>query len=269
MPEQMFKHSDYLDTFTQFMRTGEKESLSSYLGGARPLGFLNVYRNGYVKASVSGLESNFPALVTFWGEDYFRQVAHAYVDYAPPTSATLVGYGFANANDELQRGLLSFLQTQLPEVVAQFPYVIDICRLEQAWLTALNECNGCVLTIETVQELIARGEDLSELPLKLVGSSRLTELEYDILPLWSQLRFGEVTEPQQVELQPNTVLFWQAALQVQAKQLLGAEAAFMHSLNQNMSFDEATSQALASDENFDVSTLFAELLNAQLLKLEN
>jgi len=269
MPDTTFTHSDYLDSFTQFMKTGENEPLATYLEGARPIGFLNVYRNGYLKASVSGLESNFPALVKFWGEDYFRQVANAYVDYAPPNSATLVGYGFEATHDEPNPSFFEFMQTQLPEVVAQFPYVIDICRLEQAWLQVLNESSEGVLTLETVQDLIARGEDLAELPLQLVDSSRVIELDYDILPLWSQLRFGEVTEGQQIEVQTNTVIFWQRDLQVQAKQLMEAEAVFMKSLKQNESFDAATSKALDMDENFDVSTLFAELLNAQLLKLEN
>jgi len=141
--------------------------------------------------------------------------------------------------------------------------------LEQAWLQALNESSEGVLTLETVQDLIARGEDLAELPLQLIDSSRVIELDYDILPLWSQLRFGEVTEGQQIEVQTNTVIFWQRDLQVQAKQLMEAEAVFMKSLKQNESFDAATSKALDMDENFDVSTLFAELLNAQLLKLEN
>jgi len=147
--------------------------------------------------------------------------------------------------------------------------VLPVCRLEQAWLQALNESSEGVLTLETVQDLIARGEDLAELPLQLIDSSRVIDLDYDILPLWSQLRFGEVTEGQQIEVQTNTVIFWQRDLQVQAKQLMEAEAVFMKSLKQNESFDAATSKALDMDENFDVSTLFAELLNAQLLKLEN
>ena len=269
MAETTFTHSEYLDSFEQFMKTGENEKLASYLGGARPIGFLNVYRNGYLKASVAGLESNFPALVKFWGEDYFRQVANAYVDYAPPSSATLVGYGFEDSHGGQAPSFFEFLQTNLPDVVAQFPYVIDICRLEQAWLQALNESSKGVLTLETVQELIARGEDLGALSLKLVDSSRVIELDYDILPLWSQLRFGEVSEGQHIELQANTVIFWQRDLQVQAKQLTEVDAVFMKSLRQNDSFETATSEASLVDESFDVSTLFAELLNAQLLKLEN
>ena len=269
MPDTTFNHGDYLDSFTQFMKTGENEQLAAYLGGARPIGFLNVYRNGYLKASVAGLESNFPALVKFWGQDYFRQVANAYVDYAPPSSATLVGYGFEMSDSEPSPSFSEFLQTNLPDVVDQFPYVIDICRLEQAWLHSLNESGDGVLTLAMVQDLISRGEDLAELPIQLVDSSRIVELDYDILPLWSQLRFGEVSEGQQIGLQVNTAIFWQRDLQVQAKQLIEDEAVFMKSLKQNDSFDTATSKALEIDGNFDVSTLFAELLNAQLLKLEN
>ena len=262
-------HSDYLSAFQHFMQTGENEPLTAFLGGARPTGFLNVYRNGYLKASVSGLESNFPALVKLWGEDYFRQVANAYVNQAPPSSATLVGYGFEDPENGTSPSFLEFLQNDVADIVAQYPYVLDVCRLDQAWLQALNENGEGYLTLPVVQELIERGEDLSELPLGLVESSRVVDLEFDILELWSQLRFSSVPDDKSVALQAqsNSVVFWQRDLQVQAKQLTQAEAVFMQSLKRHDSFDAATNNTLALGTEFDVSTLFAELLNAQLLKL--
>ena len=275
MAAEPYSHSEFFDAFQKFMQTGEKDPLAPYLEESRPAAFLSVYRNGFIRASVSALESNFPCLVKLWGEDYFSQVAGAYVNLAPPSSATLIGYGFHGClNDNLESSDLSFieyLQQNLTEVVDQYPYVSDICRLDQAWLESLNENGESFLTLQVVQEMISRGEDLGELPLTLVDSSRIVNLEFDIFELWGQLRFGETQtdqEDQKIELKAhqNSVIFWQRELQVQAKPLSEVEAVFMHSLKQSADFDTATNQASIVDESFDISTLFAELLTANLLQ---
>lgn len=271
MAAEPYSHNEYFEAFQTFMQTGEKEQLSSYLEDSRPAAFLSVYRNGFIRASASALESNFPSLVKLWGEDYFSQVANAYVNLTPPSSATLIGYGF----DEMSDSGLSFnefLQQDLKEVIQQYPYVPDICRLDQAWLESLNENGESFLTLDLVQEMIARGKDLGELPLALVDSSRIVNLEFDIFELWGQLRFGEFPEDQtgeqKIELNSyeNSVVFWQKDLQVQAKPLSAVEAVFMQSLKTSASFDTATNQAVGFDESFDISTLFAELLTANLIQ---
>ncbi|MEH6457321.1 MAG: DNA-binding domain-containing protein [Cocleimonas sp.] len=279
MPADTYSHSDYLNEFQQFMQTGEKSQLDSYLEDSRPAAFLSVYRNGFIRASVSALESNFPSLVKLWGEDYFSQVAGAYVNVVPPSSATLIGYGFDACVDGCVVGdsepsvlsFIEFLQQNITEVIDQFPYVSDICSLDQAWLESLNENGESFLTLTVVQEMIEQGEDLAELPLTLVDSSRVVILEFDIFELWGQLRFGKLEEDQKIELKShyNSVIFWQRDLQVQAKPLSAVEAVFIQSLKQSADFDIATNQALATDESFDVSILFAELLNAQLLQQQN
>ncbi len=284
MAADTYSHSKYFDAFQKFMQTGKKEQLSSYLEDSRPAAFLSVYRNGFIRASTSALQSNFPSLVKLWGEDYFSQVAAAYVKLAPPSSATLIGYGFEASTDvSLDEGsepsavshketsainFVEYIQQDLSEVIAQYPYVPDICRLDQAWLESLNENGESFLTLSVIQEMISQGVDLSELPLTLVDSSRIVNLEFDIFELWGQLRFGETQADQEIELKvhDNSVIFWQMDLQVQAKPLSEVEAVFMLSLKKSADFDAATNQALAKDETFDISTLFAELLTAHLLQ---
>ena len=271
MAADTYSHNDYFSAFQQFMQTGEKEQLASYLEGSRPAAFLSVYRNGFIRASTSALESNFPSLVKLWGEDYFSQIAGAYVSLAPPSSATLIGYGY-DGSSETDLSFIEYLQQNLIKVIDQYPYVPDICRLDQAWLESLNENGDSFLTLSVVQEMISRGEDLAELPLTLVDSSRIVNLDYDIFELWGQLRFGELpedqAEDQKIELKAhdNSVIFWQKNLQVQAKPLSSVDVVFIQSLKQSGDFDTATNQALATDESFDISTLFAELLTAHLLQ---
>ena len=268
MADNRYSHDEYIGAFERFMQTGERDKLNAYLGGDRPASFLSVYRNGFIRASASALESNFPTLVKLWGEDYFAQLAGRYVNEAPPASATLIGYGFADDPDTSNISFVEFLHVKFAELIVSYPYVTDLCRLDQAWMQALNANGDDFLTLEVVQGIISRGEDLSELPMALVDSAQIVNLEFDIFEIWCQLRFGEMAEDQKIQLtaHKNAVIFWQSNLQVQAKPLTDVESVFMASLKQTASFDSATEAATSLDEDFDVSTLFAELLNANLLK---
>lgn len=272
MEADTYSHSAYFKAFQQFMKTGEKDAVATYLESSRPATFLSVYRNGFIRASASALESNFPCLVKLWGEDYFSQMASAYVNLAPSSSATLIAYGFdVNFDQSSEPSTLSFiefLKQNHAEVIDQYPYVIDMCRLDQAWFESLNENGESFLSLSVVQDMISRGEDLAELPLKLVDSTRLVDLEYNVFELWGQLRFGELAKNQTIELEENanSVIFWQKDLQVQAKPMSAIEAVFIQSLNQSRDIDTASNDALAKDEDFDISTLFAELLTAHLLQ---
>lgn len=268
MPSDNYSHTDYLQAFQQFLQTGQSEALGNYLQGSRPASFLSVYRNGFIRASVAALQSNFPTLLSLWGEDYFSQVAGAYVTVAPPASATLIGYGFENHPDTSTISFVDFLQGEMTDLMTQFPYVPDMCRLDQAWMDALNADGESYLSLDTVQALIADGVDLSERSMTLVDSAQIVNLQYDVFALWGQLRFGELASEQPIELRalPNTVIFWQREWQVQAKPLSPTETVFMRQLKQSANMDTATQAALADDEAFDISTLFAELLNAHLLQ---
>jgi len=110
--------------------------------------------------------------------------------------------------------------------------------------------------------MVAEGIDLGELPLTLVDSSRIVNLKYDIFELWGQLRFSEMTEDKKIELieQENSILFWQMDLQVQAKPLSEAEAAFTQSMKKEADFDIANNRALEKDKSFDLSTLNGSIL---------
>jgi hypothetical protein len=207
------------------------------------------------------------------GEEFFGQLAAAYVQENPPAAATLVGYGFGvDSAEESEHATLSFIEylnQRHAAIVKQYPYLPDICALDQAWLQALNANGEDFLSLEQVQALIAQGEDLGSLPLAMVDSSRLVNLQYDLIELWSTLRFGEQTPDSAIELKlnNNTILFWQLDGRVQARPLNAAEAVFMQTL-QHTNFDQAATAATEIDENFDLSSLFADLLNAQLLQLK-
>ncbi len=264
--------TDYINAFTQFMQTGDQQSIAPFLHSSRPAAFLSIYRNGYIKACISALHSNFPCLPILLGEAFFEQLAAAYAQANPPAAATLVGYGFeleSIASESAALSFIEYLQEHQADMVQQYPYLPDICALDQAWLDALNANGEDFLSLEQVQALMAQGEDLGALPLALVDSCRLVSLQYDLMALWSTLRFGEHAPdaPVTLERSIHTVLFWQLEGKVQARPLSPAEAAFMQRL-QHTNFDQAAMAAAEVDEQFDLSSLFADLLNAQLLQLK-
>jgi len=286
MVKPHLNHENYLDVFSQFMNSGNHDTLLPFLEKSRPAEFLSVYRNGYVKGCVSALVSNFPCLNTLLGDTFFSQLAASYATQNPPIAATLVAYGFesqgqhisqtaaetdVHENHELPESysFIAFLQREHSNVVAKYPYIVDISRLDQAWLLALNSDGEHFLSAEAVQQLIGQGADLAALPIKLSDSCQVVTLEYDLFKLWSQLRFQR-NQDSQVELaqQKNTILFWQLGGAVQAKLLTQGEAALVLALQQHASFDQAITAAIAVDEQIDISSLFADLLNAHLLKLD-
>lgn len=278
-------HESYLDAFSQFMDSGNHDALLPFLAKSRPAEFLSVYRNGYVKGCVSALESNFPCLNTLLGDAFFGQLAASYAIQNPPIAATLVAYGFESqmqsislttADTNAQENevpetcsFIAFLQREHSDVVTQYPYILDICSLDQAWLQALNANAEHFLSAEAVQQLIEQGTDLTAPPIKLSDSCEVVTLQYDLFELWGQLRF-ESTQDSQIDLiqQENTVLFWQLEGAVQAKPLKQSEAALVLALQQHASFDQAMTAAITVDEDVDISALFADLLNARLLKLD-
>lgn len=265
MDNPKYSHTDYINAFTQFMRSGNHNEVLPFLDASRPAAFLSLYRNGSIKACVAALESNFPCLPVLLGEDFFHQLAASYVREHPPAAATLVGYGF-NLDGI---GFSPFLQQSHAAIVAQYPYLPDICALDQAWLEALNANGEPFLSLETVQALIAQDEDLAALPLALVESSRLVNLQYELLELWGRLRFDTQTPASAVELVAarNTLLFWQVDGSVQARPLSAAEAAFMQTLR-HTDFEQAATAASEIDKQFDLSAVFADLLNARLLQIK-
>lgn len=264
--------TDYINAFTLFMQTGDQQSIAPFLHSSRPVAFLSIYRNGYIKACISALHSNFPCLPILLGEAFFEQLAAAYAQVNPPTAATLVGYGFeleSTASESAALSFIEYLQEHQADMVQQYPYLPDICALDQAWLDALNANGENFLSLEQVQALMAQGEDLGALPLALVDSCRLVSLQYDLMALWSALHFGEHAPdaPVTLERSIHTVLFWQLEGRVRARPLSPAEAVFMQGL-QHTNFDQAAMAAAEVDEQFDLSSLFADLLNAQLLQLK-
>ncbi|EAQ65479.1 hypothetical protein MED121_22447 [Marinomonas sp. MED121] len=285
----MINHQDYIQAFSHFLQSGDDSKLSQFLASDESTSFLKIYRNGFYKACLSALQANFASLTLLLGEQKFDQIATQYIRQFPPRQSTLVAYGMvenAQAKSEkvggieadklnqtvgftefFQQAMVHFELESLDKTINQTS-LLDIALLDQAWISTLNQKNDNLVSLEQVQDFLAKGEDLTQLPFKLADSVSFVCLEYDIFLYWQNLKFnGQKGEANFSEKQ-EVILFWQYEDSVQAKSLSSTEWHFYRTFFESGSMEDALNAASQWDESFDISALFADLLNASLLKLE-
>jgi hypothetical protein len=267
-------HEDYIQAFSQFMRSGDASRLSGFLANGQSAEFLSIYRNGFYKACLSALSANFTCLTYVLDEVDFKRVAIAYINLYPPSQATLVAYGMSSSLSHAELGeipsfpvFLQQLEGQAPELSLPWQALSDLALLDQAWISTLNKQNTNLVSLGQVQSMLAQGEDLSLIPFLLIESVSLVNTEFAIFSQWQGLRFqGEGID--RLEQAGQNILFWQYEGEVQAKLLTSSEAHFYQTFLVTGSIGDALESAAQQDASLDISALFADLLNASLLKLE-
>jgi len=273
----LIDQEDYIQAFTHFMRSGECGALSGFLADDENTDFLKIYRNGFYKACLSALKANFISLTYLLDETEFNQIATQYINRYPPVQATLVAYGMAQGLDpDIRNNTLCFpsflgqLNDTAPERDTSFvPFLNDLALLDQAWFSTLNKLNLNQVSLAQVQLMLEQGQDLSVIPFKLVDSVSLVSIEFDVFTHWQALRFRGEKSDKTPEQGIRYILFWQCNGEVQAKSLSSIESHFYQEFIKTSSLSDALESAAQRDDEFDVSALFADLLNASLLMLED
>lgn len=271
----------FFSAFTNYMKSGESQGLNAFLAeqDTGSVSRLAIYRNGFYKAAIGALESNFPSLKMVLPAEYLFYLSKRYIDRHPPISASLVGYGM-KMEQESTHGFLDFLQHEEGiDVPAAF---VNLAQLDQVWLQTLNAAQEKVLTGEDVQSMITAGVDLATSSISLINSSQLVLLDHPVFELWQGMRFGTdqqnvLSSLENLPAQSVCILFWQQHGQVQAKALSQVEKCFLETLQETQSLIEAEraaryfgdkncNKADEESESFDLSVFFAELLNAALIR---
>lgn len=267
-------HEDYIQAFSHFMRSGDANRLSGFLTNGQSAEFLSIYRNGFYKACLSALSANFTCLTYALDDADFKQIATAYINLYPPSQATLVAYGMApsssNTKEDNIPSLPVFLQQlegQGPELPQPWQVLSDLALLDQTWISTLNKKNTNIVSLAQVQSMLEQGDDLSLIPFNLIESVSLVNTEFAVFTEWQRLKFQNEGIGA-VQPEGQNILFWQYEGEVQAKLLTSAEAYFYHTFLASASIGDALESAAQQDAGLDISALFADLLNASLLKLE-
>lgn len=211
-------------------------------GGADPGSRALVYRNSGYRATREALAANHPALAAIMGETFFGAMARAYADAHPPGKRTLVTYG---------ENLPVFLDAEASG--HGMPWLIDLARLDRAWLCAHLAAELAPLSPERLAALAADPRALARTPLGLVASARLVVTRWTAYALWSDLRRGLTPEaPRALEDKADRVLIWRGADGAVVHRALGVgEHAFLAALNGGGTLGAAAEAACAADPPFD------------------
>lgn len=278
--------SPYIDAFADYLRTGDARGMNDFCVNAEHMKRLSVYRNGFYKGCVDALAANFPMCEKLIGRETFKRIACVYVDHFPPGQGTLVGYG------QSFPGFLSDLIADIeapPETVTLSPALVDLARLDYAWLTSLMSADATqTLTAEKISWLVEEGQDFTQAVVKLNTSVALLRVSSGTLKQWIGLKtdssVAEPVETSAVEGEFNsiseltradsasavdTVMFWRVQGAVQARSLSAPEIALMATLQGDGDIlERAFDAALALDPDFDVSDVFSACLQNEILEID-
>ena len=246
----------YFQSFGAYLRTGDVNHLNEVFPQAENLTIAAVYRNGFLRSSISALRTSYPVVEMLVGKEYFDFLAKAYVKQYPPTKGTFIGYG-----------------EQFPEYLAaeqkqhQLAYLSDFARLDRAWLKAYFAEDSELLSEQDVESWQAAGNDIGALGSCLPKSATLLALEFKISSLWLTLKEGEKPgESIQIPPEEEQLLVWRNSQnQVNVRVNSTAELAFLARLVDGSTLALAAATALEAQNNFPVIDYFSELLDTDVL----
>jgi len=278
--------SPYIDAFADYLRTGDAGGMNDFCVNVEHMKRLSVYRNGFYKGCVDALAANFPMCEKFVGSETFKRIACVYVDHFPPEQGTLVGYG-QNFPGFLG-DFIAASETQ-PETVKLSPALVDLARLDYAWLMSLMSADATqTLTAEKISWLVEVGHDFTQAVVKLNASVALLRVNPGTLNQWIGLKtnsgvaesiensavegeFNSISELMREDsvLAVDIVMFWRVQGAVQARSLSAPEIALMATLQgEGGVLERAFDAALAIDPDFEVSDVFSACLQNEILEID-
>lgn len=130
---------------------------------------VDIYHGMYILRMVEALQSDYPSIAHFLGEDAFEDLVRDYVQKYPSRSYTL---------NRLGDHMPAFLLEEPRRKNAAFLH--DLARFELAVTQAFDETETPVLTPESVKDVPP--EAWAGARLKPVAAFRLVALKYDVIP---------------------------------------------------------------------------------------
>jgi hypothetical protein len=135
----------------------------------------SVYRNNIAVGLIRSLEARYPILRRIVGDDAFRGMARAFVSAHKPRSPVIIAYG---------RDFPEFLAASTAQgEAAEISRLVDLARLENAWVEAYHSEDAAVLTVEDLARLSP-----AELPRTQVAfhpATRLLRFSTAAASLWT------------------------------------------------------------------------------------
>jgi hypothetical protein len=136
---------------------------------------VHVYQHMYRSRMIEALDSQFPRLARWLGQDSFADLVAAYVADCPSRHPSL-----------------RFLGERFPDWLAarpadesRHPALADLARLEWARADVFDAADQAPLTIDVLRAWPP--DRFAELPLRLVGAHRRLDLRHPVAALWDAI----------------------------------------------------------------------------------
>jgi len=213
------------------------------LGYARRI---NVYRNNTNILLIDALTTNFPVVAALVGEDFFANMARAFIRTHPPQSPCLFEYGDSFAD---------FIGT-FPGV-QELPYLSDVAGLEWARVEAFHSANAPVL--DAAQLANIQAEDYGRLTFAIHPALRVVSSPFPIFAIWD-LHQSSADATIDLGLSGEAVLVTRPGLGVDVTLLGPGEDAFILDLADGGTLGNAFARAQARSDAFDAAHALSLLL---------
>ena len=205
----------------------------------------NVYRNNVIVSLMDALKAAYPSILAILGEDNFNKVARIHVTSFPPKNPMMQTYGSEFPD---------FLQNFKP--LRNSPFLADLAKAEQAWLSAYHARDG-----EPINPEILAGfspEETTQLTFKFHSAAKLIKSEFPLMDLFNY----RVLVPQDdIDLSiSQSMLITRPALEVMSVALDAATTRFFEVLLKGQTLAHAIDAALELNANFDASQAIATLI---------
>ncbi|TLZ27579.1 MAG: hypothetical protein E6K29_13410 [Gammaproteobacteria bacterium] len=209
--------------------------------GIDPAARLHIYRNNLHEGFQKTLALEYPVIRRLVGNDYFRQLALAFLGCYPSTSGDLhhVGTPFA-----------SFLRKRFADT--GYPYLADVAALEWAYQECLVAAELDPLDPLTLRDVPA--QSYGTLRFTLRPACRLVHSPFPVLRIWEVNQPG-VTGDETINLDsgPDFLLLLRNPSGIFFRRIPEDDYRLLAAFTAGKSLDEALEVSLASNPQFDLS----------------
>jgi hypothetical protein len=216
--------------------------------GISALARVAIYRNNLHEGFTKTLGLEFPVIRRLVGQDYFRQLALAFLAYHPSRSGDLhhVGAPFPG-----------FLQQQFANT--EYSYLADVARLEWAYQECLVAEDSDWLDPQTLRNIPA--DAYSNLQFTIRSACRLVNSRFPILHIW-ELNQSDAELPDVIDLNtgPDHVVLVRTTAGLYLHRVPAGDFRLLTHLAAGQTLGRALEAVLGLDARFDLGAALRRCL---------
>jgi hypothetical protein len=210
---------------------------------------MDVYRNNFLEGHRKALAATYPVVAALVGEACFRTLAYDYARGFPSRAGDLAQFGCEFS---------FFLRAHY--ATTEHAYLIDVARLERAYIDALNAADASPLDLQQ----LAGALDGRELTFTFQPSVRFVRSRFPIFAIWQA---HQSDRDFQIDLSSGEerLLIHRPTLDVEVLSLDVAQYEFLQALDLRQPLTAALDHALSVERNFDLTATLALLITHGVL----